>query len=1051
MDACYVVLASLVAQEGSIAPTPHDQVVELEVRVDGPELIEGLGPTGILEHEVDFSGTLHLWTISTGNTLLRVDDVDSGEVLGFDRHSGPGETPYLRLKVESGDALAVLVAFEEESMDRSFSLHLAAAPETDDLVGVVREVEDRVEEIADLQRSGEHAAARLLIRENVDRLLRTPGHEYSEEVAVTLSKLGDMAEASAGHSVAVAARTVVSQHRTRTSPRDDLLQIQAWAKLGLSCARAGDPARAGPIFERLLEAYEQYPADAPYVFGALSNLATARTELGDLAGARFLQERLLLEWEDSMLEEGVLTARMNLATTMATMGDVEGGRAIMESVLENWEELPDRDELGVLLARQNLAAMMHAGGDSAGSRAMLESVLEVYERTVSQDHPELQRTRGNLAYVLDALGEEEEAAALEEIVLGHFERTLPAHHPDRLNALENVGLRKKSMGDYEGSRKVLEEALGALENLFPADHRTLLSLRYNLMGVLLRLEDLAGAQALASEQIDGMRTRVLAMTRLGTREVGEALRSDSGFLGPLLLSSHSGPGELRQSVWELVETMRMAPAESARLLAEHDDPKVRALLDESRALRAQLGELLTQTGSEADSSQVASQVRHLLERRDRVERQASLEIIRRGVQVHPVRIARLAGALSPTSAFVGYRNLNPWEGGGDRLLAHVVRHDRTLDRIDLGPSKELEALVVAWRDAVGVSSMQRGVRLTEAKAASAAEREIRGHLYARLLAPVLEVLEPEVERLHVCADDFVHLVPLDAMLRDDGELVGGRWSIVNEVSCARILSSGGEFVAGLRLLGVGGVDYDLPPDRESVTDGPSETKRSVASGFGLLAETGREVRSIAKSFEEAGGRAELLLAGQATKSALFDRAAGTTYLHVASHGWFAPELGTAEQRTAGSDWAGMPLGRRVSRMAPMLLCGLALAGANQPPDSLGRRPGILTAEELCALDLSECELAVLSACETNVGIRRAGQGIQSLQAALYAAGARSSITSLWKVDDAATRRLMELFYANLWEAKMPKARALWEAKRILREEGAPLRDWAGWVLTGDPD
>jgi hypothetical protein len=53
------------------------------------------------------------------------------------------------------------------------------------------------------------------------------------------------------------------------------------------------------------------------------------------------------------------------------------------------------------------------------------------------------------------------------------------------------------------------------------------------------------------------------------------------------------------------------------------------------------------------------------------------------------------------------------------------------------------------------------------------------------------------------------------------------------------------------------------------------------------------------------------------------------------------------------------------------------------------------------------------ACETNVGIRRAGQGIQSLQTALHAAGARTAITSLWKVDDAATRKLMERFYTYL--------------------------------------
>lgn len=114
-------------------------------------------------------------------------------------------------------------------------------------------------------------------------------------------------------------------------------------------------------------------------------------------------------------------------------------------------------------------------------------------------------------------------------------------------------------------------------------------------------------------------------------------------------------------------------------------------------------------------------------------------------------------------------------------------------------------------------------------------------------------------------------------------------------------------------------------------------------------------------------------------------------------------------------------------------------------------PGIRTAEELATIDLSNCELAVLSACETNVGIRRAGQGIQSLQGALHAAGARTAVTSLWKVDDRATRELMELFYTKLWNEELGKAEALWQAKMEMRAGGAELEDWAGWVLTGDSD
>jgi CHAT domain-containing protein len=201
--------------------------------------------------------------------------------------------------------------------------------------------------------------------------------------------------------------------------------------------------------------------------------------------------------------------------------------------------------------------------------------------------------------------------------------------------------------------------------------------------------------------------------------------------------------------------------------------------------------------------------------------------------------------------------------------------------------------------------------------------------------------------------------------------------------------------------------------------------------------------------------AELALGRTMTKAAFRERAPGVRFLHIATHGWFAPETVRStldpSDETGGTLWSRMDAREAVAGLAPMTLCGLAFAGANAGRDAVGHVPGILTAEELAGIDLSACELAVLSACETNVGIRRAGQGVQSLQAALHAAGVSTAITSLWKVDDAMTRRLMELFYTYLWVEELPKAEALWKAKCGLREEGAAVRDWAGWVLSGDPE
>jgi tetratricopeptide (TPR) repeat protein len=188
------------------------------------------------------------------------------------------------------------------------------------------------------------------------------------------------------------------------------------------------------------------------------------------------------------------------------------------------------------------------------------------------------------------------------------------------------------------------------------------------------------------------------------------------------------------------------------------------------------------------------------------------------------------------------------------------------------------------------------------------------------------------------------------------------------------------------------------------------------SAVAMLRSSGEEVMTVAA---ELGGRASLHLGRDNLKSYLSTPDVAPV-LHIASHATASTTL-LEQSRILFS-----------------------------PSDAAGEAD-YLSLREAYSLPLAGVALAVLSACETERGAVARGEGVQSFSRAFLAAGARSTVTTMWKVADGPTANVMAIFY-DLIGRGYPKDEALRIAKRRFVDHGGAIAHphyWAAFVLTGD--
>ena len=184
-------------------------------------------------------------------------------------------------------------------------------------------------------------------------------------------------------------------------------------------------------------------------------------------------------------------------------------------------------------------------------------------------------------------------------------------------------------------------------------------------------------------------------------------------------------------------------------------------------------------------------------------------------------------------------------------------------------------------------------------------------------------------------------------------------------------------------------------------------------GFPALPGVAVELNAIAASLSS-----KVLLNQNFTQSALENRLQGeaSPLIHLATHGQFSSSL----DKTFILTWDNQ---LNIEGVRALL----------RSRSETGQRP---------------IELLVLSACETAEGDKRAALGLAGLA---VRSGARSTVASLWAVNDASTAELMVTFYQALAQKGLSKAESLRESQLSLLHNPQYQHPyyWAAFILVGN--
>ena len=827
--------------------------------------------------------------------------------------------------------------------------------------------------------------------------------------------------------------------------------------LALGATALGDLAEARTLRERARVVADAEIAECdPETPGLLNDSASAADYEGDYPRAQRLYDRAFTVRTRCLGAVHSLVAGIlhNQAFLAMDMGDLRESQRLHRKALDMWKATLGPTHSYVARALDALAEVAMARQDLASAESLYQQALANRRSSLGGAHPDIAWTLASLAQVAIDRGDFDGARRHLAEADNIYKSGVASQAPDqRARVVLMTGSLELRQRNFEGARALFVEGLRMREGIFGADHplsaatRALLaSAEFGLGDTSVAVADALGAERIGREHLQAT-TRYLPERQalfyaahrphgldlaLSTVAAGHAndltpiadavIRSRGVVLDELAARAHdqAATSSTRSALAATLLNARQRYANLTLRSLNSSDATLLKLLDDTRREKEDAERALAEQDRQNSATLNDVGIRDL-----------QLALPERSAIVAFSRYERTSDASKPTRP---------------SYIAFVIKPgEQPIQAFSLGSAQTVDDLINVWR----VQARQ--------PAAEQAYREIALRLRRRIWDPLAPALS-EVSRVFVVPDGAINFVAFAALPSGTSKYLLETGPQFHYLTAERDLLRPASASANTGLLAVGGAMFD---DVATVRAAASLRAGCASSGalrFVDLPGTRDEVQEVAQIWRTSVGGTTILSGSRATKRATTAALAHRRVVHLATHGFFLnsdcqPSLPLATRAVGGlTSSSARP---HVVDASPLVLSGLALAGANNAAKRPAADDGILTAEEVASLDLSGTEWAVLSACDTGLGEVAVGEGVVGLRRAFHIAGARTVIMSLWSVEDQSARLWMRELYSARFTRGLTTADAMRTAAlRVLaarrsRGESAHPFYWAGFVAVGD--